>query len=75
MTMYTFENFQSKKALKEAVSQGKRVEVYQPNGDIFGNTGPFNGTVYLEGPHYPKPHKWYASATVKDSVIVPGTVK
>ena len=24
----------------------------------------------LEGPHFPEPHRWYAQATVKDSVIV-----
>jgi len=68
-TMYTVQNFKTKKAVKDAVAAGKQVEVFQPNGDLFGNTGPFNGTVYLEGPHYPEPHKWYAAATVKDSVI------
>jgi hypothetical protein len=25
---------------------------------------PENGTVYLEGPHYPEPHKWYAQGTM-----------
>jgi hypothetical protein len=68
--MYTVENFRTKKALKDAVKAGRRVEVYQPNGDLFGNTGPYNGKVALEGPHYPEPHRWYASAEVKDSVVV-----
>jgi hypothetical protein len=30
----------------------------------------FTGTVYLEGPHYPKPHTWYAQAVLKDGVVV-----
>ena len=68
--MYTVENFKTKKALKDAVKSGKSVEVYAPNGDLFGKTGPYNGTVYLEGPHYPKPHTWYATAEVVNSVVV-----
>jgi hypothetical protein len=67
MTMaYTDTNFKTKKALKEAVAAGHRIGVFSP--------GPFpvasNGTVYLEGPHYPQPHKWYAQATVKNGIIV-----
>lgn len=68
--MYTVTNFRTKKELKEAVKAGKSIEVYQPNGGIFSNVGPYNGTVYLEGPHDPQPHSWYAQATVKDSIIV-----
>jgi hypothetical protein len=29
-----------------------------------------NGTVTLEGPHYPEPHRWYAQAELKEGVIV-----
>jgi hypothetical protein len=46
------------------------VEVYQPNGDLTGTTPPRNGRVYLEGPHYPEPHRWYAQAELKDGVVV-----
>jgi hypothetical protein len=28
------------------------------------------GTVYLEGPHYPQAHKWYASGEMKDGILV-----
>lgn len=35
---------------------------YQPGG-IFPTTP--NGTVYLEGPHYPQPHRWYAQCEAK----------
>ncbi len=76
--MYTTKNFKSKKALKEAVQayltlspiDGQRghiaVTCYSP--------GPFpcpdNGRIYLEGPHYPEPHRWYASATIKDGIVI-----
>lgn len=66
--MYTHTNFQTKKALKEAVVSGARVTVYQPGP--FGDGIPQNGTVFLEGPHYPQPHKWYAQAELKDGVVV-----
>lgn len=68
--MYTDINFKTKKALKEAVKAGRRLTYFQPNADLTGHTAPVNGTVYLEGPHYPAPHSWYAQAEVKDGVIV-----
>lgn len=62
---YTSINFKSKKSLKEAVAAGREIGVWSP--------GPFpapvNGTVTLEGPHYPEPHRWYASATVSNGLI------
>jgi len=67
--MYTMKNYQTKKELKEAVARGDRVEVYQPNGDLYGKNGPFNGRVFLEGPHYPQAHVWYAQAEVVNSII------
>jgi hypothetical protein len=30
----------------------------------------FTGKVYLEGPHYPKPHRWYAEAWLEDGKVV-----
>jgi hypothetical protein len=65
---YTDTNFKTKKALKEAVAAGKEVTVFQPGP--FGGNVPKDGTVYLEGPHYPAPHTWYAQATMKDGVVV-----
>lgn len=63
---YVDPNFQTKKALKEAVKAGKFVTVYSP--------GPFpckqNGSVAVEGPHYPKPHTWYATVEVVDGVVI-----
>lgn len=64
---YTTVNYRTKKSLVQDVKAGKRVTVYQP--------GPFgsdvkDGICYLEGPHYPEAHKWYASAIVKAGVII-----
>lgn len=67
-TMYTHTNFKTKKALIEAVKAGEKVTVYQPGP--FGGREQSDGTIYLEGPHYPEPHKWYAQATLKDGVVV-----
>jgi hypothetical protein len=66
--MYTDIDFLTKKELKEAISNGKKISVYQPGP--FGDNVPNNGTIYLEGPHYPKPHKWYAQAILKDGYVV-----
>jgi hypothetical protein len=55
--MYTDKDFKTKKELKEAVAAGKQITVYQPGP--FGGNEPRDGTVTLEGPHYPKPHTWY----------------
>lgn len=70
--MYTCTNYKSKKALKEALAAGEKIETFQPGG-MFPPTK--NGSIALEGPHYPKPHTWYASCQVKDGFIVPGTLK
>ena len=64
--MYTDKNYKTKKSLKEALAMGKEVTVYQPG---MGDT-PSNGKVYLEGPHYPEPHRWYAEAWVENGIVV-----
>jgi hypothetical protein len=66
--MYTTRNFKSKKEFREAVEHGERVTFFQP-GPLQGNE-PRDGTVYIEGPHFPEPHKWYAQCEAKDGVIV-----
>ena len=64
---YTERNYKTKKQLVADVRDGVEVRCYQP--------GPFgpnvaDGPTCLEGPHYPEPHAWYASAVVKDGIIV-----
>lgn len=63
---YVAGNPKSKKELKAWLAEGKDVAVYEPGL----GTVPWNGTVYLEGPHYPKPHSWYAQGTMKDGKLV-----
>jgi len=46
------------------------VTVFQPNGGLFGQHPQKDGTCSIEGPHYPEPHKWYASATLKDGIVI-----
>lgn len=66
--MYTTINFKTKKALKEAVAEGKQITYYQPGP--FGGNEITDGTIYVEGPHYPEPHRWYAECKVANGVIV-----
>jgi hypothetical protein len=51
--MYTDINFKSKKEFKEAVKSGKNIRLYSPGL----GTAKENGTEFVEGPHYPEPHK------------------
>lgn len=64
--IYVSLNFKTKKALKEAVALGKSIVMYQAGI----GTMPDNGTVLLEGPHYPAPRKWRAQGTMKDGRLV-----
>lgn len=78
--MYTDRNFKTKKQLKEAVAayntlspvdgqrQGRAVTFHQPGP--YGGNEPLDGTIFVEGPHYPAPHSWYAQCEVKGGAIV-----
>lgn len=66
--MYTNINFKTKKQLKEAVSSGRAVSVYNP--EIDGDSEPKNGTVFLEGPHYPLARTWFAKAEIREGIII-----
>jgi hypothetical protein len=66
--MYTHTNYKTKKALKDAIARGEIVTYFQPGP--FGGNEPRDGTFALEGPHYPEPHRWYATAIAKDGRIV-----
>ena len=69
---YTETNYRFKKQLLADLRDGIPVKVFQPGP--FGPDVP-DGSCTLEGPHYPKPHRWYASCQVKNGQVVPGTVK
>ncbi len=64
---YVGPDFKSKKEFKAAVESGARLRTYNPSG-MFPT--PQNGTDVIEGPHYPQPHRWYASVDVKDGIVV-----
>ena len=63
---YSIENFKTKKALKEAVKSGQPVRIYSPG--IFPPKT--DGIEYLEGPHFPKPHTWYAKVQMMNGVVL-----
>lgn len=71
---YTYENFKTKKALKEAVIKQYGVEPYFTIRCYQSGLGPdlsnYTGKVHLEGPHYPKAHTWYAEAELMDGVVI-----
>lgn len=64
--MYTVKNYKSKKALALDVAAGVRVELFAPGL----GTPKDNGFEYVEGPHYPEPHRWYAKVEMKDGAVV-----
>lgn len=68
--MYASVNFKTKKAFKDAVANGDKITVYQPNQMFASQSPPLDGKVDVEGPHYPKPHSWYANVVLKDGYIV-----
>lgn len=79
--MYTVINFKTKKELKQAVdawnqAEGRAGGVPQSNVQPVQLFAPGigspkeNGTEYVEGPHYPEPHRWYAQVEVKDGIVV-----
>lgn len=64
--MYASVNFQTKKEFKQAVAEGKKITLYAP-----GLGSPkVNGRECVEGPHYPQPHRWYATVEVQDGFVV-----
>lgn len=64
---YVDPDYKSKKEFKEAITKGARPETYNYSG-MFPTTQ--NGRDTIEGPHYPKPHKWYASVQVENGRVV-----
>lgn len=58
---YVRPNFKTKKALKTAIDNGETVVAFEPGLGTLPRTG---GRIFLEGPHAPEPHKWYAQAMI-----------
>lgn len=66
--MYVQPNFKTKKAMKEAVKAGQRVEVFSPSS--FPYKAVAHEVLSVEGPHHPEPHRWYARVAVRYGVVV-----
>ena len=64
--MYTVKNYRTKKALKTDVANGVKVATFQP-GPFYAAT---DGVEFLEGPHYPEPHRWYAQVVLRDGLVI-----
>lgn len=64
---YVYPNYKTKKAFKEAVIRGDEMIIRE--NTPFGNPVFENGTTSVEGPHYPEPHRWYASVVVRDRKV------
>lgn len=72
MTTYVYPNFKSKKALKDAIAEGKTVRfegqsMCSPTPDYSTFTGKI---LDLMGPHYPEPHKWYANVILENGKVI-----
>lgn len=67
---YVSPNFKSKKALKEAVADGKKVEVYQPNNMFGVEFEPGQRGIAIEGPHFPARHSFYAIVDLDENGFV-----
>jgi len=65
---YTTKNFKTKKEIKLAIAAGDKITCYQPGP--FGPKVNENGSIILEGPHYPQPHKWYGTGIMKDGFLI-----
>lgn len=63
--MYASKNFKTKKEFREAVQNGEQITVFAPG---LGKPN-VNGKNYIEGPWYPKPHKWYAEVDTVNGII------
>ena len=66
--MYAVTNYRTKKALKTDVLAGVKVATFQPGP--FGAEPKVHGRAFLEGPHFPEPHRWYAQVELKDGLVV-----
>jgi hypothetical protein len=58
--------------LGSRVRTARAVTVFQPN-DMVGNhaaSSEYTGRATIEGPHYPEPHRWYASVEIVKGEVV-----
>ena len=63
--MYADVDFKTKKEFREAVNAGKQIRLFAPGL----GTPATDGMDFVEGPHFPKPHTWYAEVLMKNGVV------
>lgn len=63
---YVNPNYKTKKEFIAAVKAGKHHDTYNPSGMYESKQ---NGTDVIEGPHYPKPHRWYVRVQVEGGIV------
>ena len=63
---YVNPDYKTKKEFKKAVDDGIKHLTYNPSA-MFPT--PQNGTDVIEGPHYPKPHRWYAAVAIEHGFV------
>jgi len=64
--MYASTNFKTKKAFKKAVQSGQKISLFAPGL----GTPKENGTEFVEGPHYPESHSWYAQVEMRNGFVI-----
>jgi len=70
MALYADLNPKTKKLLKEMVADPTiKVRVHQPE-PVGLDSGLIDGDYPIEGPHHPQPHKWYATGTVEQGILI-----
>lgn len=65
MSPYIRPNIASRAALRVALARGDTVTVWHPT-----HRGSYDGVLYVEGPHYPRPHRWHARVLVREGRVV-----
>ena len=68
MSAYLYPELPSKAAYKKAIGEGKKIVAKE--NKPWGQDAVQNGAVTFEGPHYPKPHKYYGTAKVENGLVV-----
>ncbi len=64
--MYARQNFPAKAAFRKAVQSGETVTLFAPGL----GTPKADGIEFVEGPHYPAPHTWYAQVTMRGGKVI-----
>lgn len=66
MSCYLYPELASKAAYKKAIASGQEVIAKDNHTERLVETG----KVDFEGPHFPKPHKYYGTAIVENGKVV-----